>query len=279
MQKGQSIRHSIAVRENLRESLLAPPEFPSPIRTRQTTHIRECSPPPGGESLRFLEVSKEMQDVIPGRRRGNMMKKPELAVTVFSDYICPFCYIGDRRLSRMGEHYDLRVDHRFFEIRPDTPSEGMPISELGYPPEQWRKMMEHLSRMAGEENISLAEREITTNSHKALLLAEAAKEEGTEVFCTLNEKLFATFFGEGRNIGDESVLRGLAEDAGMSPDIVSRAWSDPSYEEKLSMNQAVAAQLGITGVPSFLIGNRILVGAVPTETLLEAAREASPSPP
>jgi predicted DsbA family dithiol-disulfide isomerase len=201
------------------------------------------------------------------------MEKPELAVTVFSDYICPFCYIGERRLARLGEHYDLKVERRFIEIHPDTPSEGMPISELGYPPEQWRQMMDHLSRMAGEENISLAEREITTNSHKALLLAEAAKEEGTEVFCTLNEKLFTTFFGEGRNIGDDSVLRSLAEEARVSPDIVLRAWSDPSYEEKLSMNQAVAAQLGITGVPTFLIGNRILVGAVPTETLLEAARE------
>jgi 2-hydroxychromene-2-carboxylate isomerase len=149
--------------------------------------------------------------------------RPALQVTVFSDYICPFCYIGERRLARLGEHYDLRVDHRFFEIRPDTPSSGIPLSELGYPPDRWRQMMAHLARMADEENISLAEREITTNSHKALLLAEAAKEEGTEVFCTLNEKLFATFFGEGRNIGDESVLRGLAEDAGVSPDIVSRA--------------------------------------------------------
>jgi predicted DsbA family dithiol-disulfide isomerase len=201
------------------------------------------------------------------------MEKPELTVTVFSDYICPFCYIGERRLARLGEHFDLKVERRFLEIHPDTPSEGMPISELGYPPDRWRQMMAHLSRMAGEENISLAEREITTNSHKALLLAEAAKEEGPEVFCTLNEKLFAAFFGEGRNIGDESLLRNLAEEAGVSSDIVSRAWSDPAFEEKLSMNQAVAAQLGITGVPSFLIGNRILEGAVPADTLLEAARK------
>jgi predicted DsbA family dithiol-disulfide isomerase len=224
-------------------------------------------------------VSKERQDVIPGKRRGDIMEKPDLEVTIFSDYICPFCYIGERRLTRLGEHYNLKVERRFLEIHPDTPSEGMPISELGYPPEQWRQMMGNLSRMAVEENIPLAEREITTNSHKALLLAEAAKEEGIEVFCALNEKLFATFFGEGRNIGDDSVLRSLAEEAGVSPDIVSRAWSDPSYEEMLSMNQAVAAQLGIRGVPSFVIGKRILQGAVPTEMLLEAARESSTSTP
>jgi predicted DsbA family dithiol-disulfide isomerase len=207
------------------------------------------------------------------------MAKPKLPVTVFSDYICPFCYIGDRRLARLAEHYDLNVDWRFLEIHPETPPEGMPLSELGYPPEQWRQMMANLSRMAGEERIPLAEREITTNSRKALLLAEAAKEVGPEVFCALNEKLFAAFFGEGRNIGDDAVLRKLAEEAGVPADLVERAWGDPAYGETLSANQAAAAQLGITGVPTFLIGKRILVGAVPAEALLAAAREARPSGP
>jgi len=207
------------------------------------------------------------------------MDKPGLTVTVFSDYICPFCYIGDRRLSRLSEHFDLTVDWRFLEIHPDTPPEGMPVSMLGYPPEQWRRMMEHLSRMAGEENISLAEREITTNSHRALLLAEAVREEGAEMFRSLSGKLFAAFFAEGRNIGDDSVLRTLAEEAGVRPEVVERAWSEPSYEEKLLANREIAAQLGITGVPTFLIGNRILAGAVPAQMLLDAARETRTSLP
>ena len=208
-----------------------------------------------------------------------MNNKPELAVTVFSDFICPFCYIGERRLARVAEHYNMNVDWRFLEIHPETPPEGMPVSELGYPPEQWRQMMEHLSRMADEENIPLADREFTTNSRKALLLAEAAKEEGPGVFSALNEKLFQVFFGEGRNIGDDTVLRRLAEEAGLPPAVVDRAWSDPSYGERLGANQADASRLGIRGVPTFLIGKRILMGAVSTETLLSAAREASPSVP
>jgi len=207
------------------------------------------------------------------------MGKPELPVVLFSDYICPFCYIGDRRLARLSERYDLKVERRFLEIHPDTPPGGMPVSELGYPPEQWRQMMASLSRMADEEKITLAERKITTNSRKALLLAEAAQKEGAEVFETLNEKLFAAFFGEGRNIGDDGVLRSLAQEAGVPPEIVERAWSEPAYEQMLRANQAIAGQLGITGVPAYLFGNRIVMGAVPTETLLAAAREALPSPP
>lgn len=208
-----------------------------------------------------------------------MGEKPKLSVSVFSDYICPFCYIGDRRLARLADRYDLAVDWHFLEIHPDTPASGMPVSELGYPAEQWRQMMEHLTRMAGEENIPLAERKITTNSHRALLLAEAAKEEGAGVLGSLSEKLFAAFFGEGRNIGDDSVLRALAEEAGVRPEVVERAWSEPVYEEKLLANREVAAQLGITGVPTFLIGNRIIAGAVPAQMLLDAAREIRTSLP
>jgi predicted DsbA family dithiol-disulfide isomerase len=207
------------------------------------------------------------------------MGKPELPVVLFTDYACPFCYIGDRRLERLGERYDLKVERRFLEIHPDTSPGGVPVSELGYPPEQWRQMMANLSRMADEEKITLAERKITTNSRKALLLAEAAKEEGTEVFEALNKKLFAAFFGEGRNIGDEEVLRILAQEAGVPVDLVERAFREPAYEQALRANQAIAGQLGITGVPAYLIGNRIVVGAVPTETLFAAAREAIPSPP
>jgi predicted DsbA family dithiol-disulfide isomerase len=235
---------------------------------------------PGTERriARLARVSNIHWAPTGGKAVGGM-GKPELPVVLFTDYICPFCYIGDRRLARLSERYDLKVERRFLEIHPDTPPGGVPVSELGYPQEQWRQMMANLSRMADEEMIALTERKITTNSHKALLLAEATKEEGTEVFEALNEKLFAAFFREGRNIGDDLVLRSLAQEAGLSQEIVERAFCEPAYEQMLRANQGIASQLGITGVPAYLIGNRIIVGAVPTETLLAAAREAIPSPP
>ncbi len=202
------------------------------------------------------------------------MEMTRLDVVVFTDYICPFCYIGDRRLSRLADRYDLSVDHRFFEIRPDTPSSGMPLSELGYLPDRWRQMMENLARMAEGEKISLAEREFTTNSRKAMLLAMAAKEDVPGAFGVLHEMIFATFFSEGRNIGDDSVLRKLSEEAGVPASTVERAWTDPSYGETLAGNRELAARIGITGVPSFIIGNRLIEGAVPADTLRAAARDA-----
>ena len=98
--------------------------------------------------------------------------------------------MGERRLARLNEEFDVRLERRFLEIHPETPAEGKPVSELGYPPEQWGRMMENLERMGKAEGIVFSERTFTTNSHKALLLAEAAKEEGPEVFEALNEGLF-----------------------------------------------------------------------------------------
>lgn len=199
--------------------------------------------------------------------------KPKLSVTVFSDYVCPFCYVGHARLAKLRDYFDLRVDWRSLEIHPETPPEGRPISQLRYPVGQWREMMENLAKMAEEEGLHFAERTFTTNSHKALLLAEAAKEEGDAVFNILHERLFKAYFTERQNIGDMEVLRVLAAEAGMSEKIVQIAWSNPRYEIILQQNLGLAARDGINGVPTFIISDQMLIGAVPTTMLLEAARK------
>lgn len=171
----------------------------------------------------------------------------------------------------------MRVERRFLEIHPETPAEGRPISELGYPPDQWARMMENLERMGKADGIVFSERTFTTNSHKALLLAEAAKEEGPVVFEAVNEGLFRAYFTEGRNIGDPRVLRDVARAAGVPAVRLGQAWSDAAYEARLVRDHAAAAEIGVTGIPLFIIDNRwILEGAVPVELLREAAKKISP---
>lgn len=182
--------------------------------------------------------------------------------------------MGERRLARLNEEFDVRVERRFLEIHPETPAEGRPISELGYPPDQWTRMMENLERMGKAEGIDFSERTFTTNSHKALLLAEAAKEEGPEVFEALNEGLFRAYFTEGRNIGDPQVLRDVAQAAGVPDRRLEQAWSDAAYEERLARDHAAAAEIGITGIPVFIVDGRwIIEGAVPVEMLREVAKK------
>ena len=91
-------------------------------------------------------------------------EKPELLATVFTDYICPFCYVGDVRLDRLREDYDLKINWCLLEMHPETRATGMDSSGLGYSEPKWQKMMYHLSRLAGEGGISLRRQTVTTNS-------------------------------------------------------------------------------------------------------------------
>ena len=182
--------------------------------------------------------------------------------------------MGERRLARLSEEFDVHVERRFLEIHPETPAEGMPVSELGYPPERWVRMMENLNRMGEAEGIVFSDRTFTTNSHKSLLLAEAAKEEGQEIFEALNEGLFRAYFTEGRNIGDPQVLRDVAQAVGVSAGRIGQAWSDAAYEKRLARDHEAAAEIGITGIPTFIVDGRwIIEGAVPVEMLREVAQK------
>ena len=71
-----------------------------------------------------------------------MMTLPELKITVYSDYICPFCYVGHHRLQRLRDSYDLKINWCFLEIHPETSAKGEPIDSLDYPSEQWQQMLQ-----------------------------------------------------------------------------------------------------------------------------------------
>jgi predicted DsbA family dithiol-disulfide isomerase len=200
-------------------------------------------------------------------------EKPVLLATVFTDYICPFCYVGDVRLDRLRQHYELKINWCFLELHPDTPPEGMDTGRLGYADPLWQQMMDNLSMLAAEEDIQFRAHDFTTNSHKSLLLAEAAKEDGAAVLYALHRRLFEAFFTDGLNIGDEEVLRALARESGVADDTVARAWSDARYEERLRQYLSAAAELDVRATPTIFFGEkRRLDGALPIEAFREAAR-------
>jgi len=203
-----------------------------------------------------------------------MTDKPRLQVAVLSDYICPFCYIGFLRLEKLRASYDLAVNWALVEIHPDSPAEGKPVEQLGYSKARLEGLLGELDHMAREEGVSLSAHTFTTNSRRALLLAEASKQHGAETFYCLHRRLFESFLVEGRNIGDTAVLRSLAEQCGVPEETVDQAWSDPGYEQRLQRNLSEAVRTGATGTPTFFIGEQRLTGAVPVASLLAAAQSA-----
>jgi predicted DsbA family dithiol-disulfide isomerase len=202
-----------------------------------------------------------------------MINVAELRVTVFSDYICPFCYVGHHRLMRLRDSYDLKINWCFIEIHPETSAEGEPVASLDYPSKQWNQLMHNLEIAAREEGIPIAEHSFTTNSRDALLLAEAAKESGREKFFDLHEKLFTAFFVDRINIGDRNILLEIANSSGIRTDAVKSAWQEERYRQRIQSNYQLARQLDIQAVPSFIFGERKLTGVVSENVMRSAARE------
>ena len=202
-----------------------------------------------------------------------MVNLPELKITVFSDYICPFCYVGHHRLMRLRDEYDLKINWCFIEIHPETSPEGEPVASLEYPSEQWNQLMQNLEAVAKEEGIAMAEHSFTTNSKDALLLSEAVKEQGREKFYALHEKLFTAFFVDSRNIGDRNILRELATECGIGSDVIERAWQDKKYQQRILSNYHAAREHEIQAVPSFIFGERKLTGVVTEDVMRSAAND------
>jgi predicted DsbA family dithiol-disulfide isomerase len=200
--------------------------------------------------------------------------RPEVRITLFTDFICPFCFIGDLRLQRLREEYSVLVNFRFLEIHPETPAAGMQVEALDYDESQWSDMMSGLAELAEQEGITLRPLRRLCNSHAALLLAEAAKQAGRDPFYALNRALFEAYFLDAQDISDHALLRGLAKQAGIAEQLVEAAWSEDSYARTLSYNMQLARQAGVSGTPTFFIGQQRLVGAVPLSSLQAAAAQS-----
>ena len=201
------------------------------------------------------------------------MALPELKVTVYSDYICPFCYVGHHRLLRLRDSYDLKINWCFLEIHPETSAEGKPIDSLDYPSEQWQQMMSNLERIAKEEDIPLSRLSFITSSRDALLLSEAAKNSDRDTFYKFHEKLFSAYFVDGENIGNRNVLKKIAESCGIDKETVESAWTDEKYPRRLLENFNSARAHDVQSVPSFVFGDRVLTGVVAETTFREAAKK------
>lgn len=198
------------------------------------------------------------------------MPLPQVRLHVFSDYICPFCYIGSERLLSLRDEFDLKVNWCHVEIHPEIPEAGMELTALGYNINQWQAMQANLMRLAEEDGVAFTMPMRIPRSQKALLLALAARELGRDIYYTLHKAIFNAYFGLGRDIGDEDLLRKLALQAGMEEEIIEDAWREQEYQDRLNYNLNLARQLGIHSTPTFVIGDSVLVGAQPVQRLREA---------
>ena len=197
-------------------------------------------------------------------------------ISIFSDVICPWCYVGKRRLERaLGEARsgEVAIEWLPFELNPDMPPEGMPRAAYRaqkFGPERAAVLDAQMRAVGAEEGIRFAfDRQARTpNTRRAhMLIAHASVEgRGPEVV----EALFRAYFEEALDIGDDAVLAGIAGRAGVT------GWPAQQNNEDVREKEERVRDLGISGVPTFIFNKESgLSGAYPPEQLAQAIKEAA----
>lgn len=187
-------------------------------------------------------------------------------VLLFFDYACSFCYVDGFRFEELEREYDVEVVHVPYELRPDSPREGISAKEHGL--EHSEKVDEHLERLARDGGFPLLLQDLLPNTHLALVMAERARDEG--LHSAVHDSIFRAYFGEGLDIGDADVLKGIAHDAGMDLGALEKAWEDGRYEERLRSFAQLGKSLGVTSTPSALICNELVIGSRPYAVIRDA---------
>jgi predicted DsbA family dithiol-disulfide isomerase len=208
-----------------------------------------------------------------------------MQVEIWSDVVCPWCYIGKRRfeaaLARFEHHDEVEVRWRSFELDPGAPQERTePIvdhlaAKYGTTREQAQAMLDRMTATAEGEGLQfrfdLARRGNTFDAHRLLHLAA---DRGRQP--AVKERLMAAYFTEGRPIGDVDTLVSLAGEAGLDEAEVNQTLTGDAYADAVRDDEAQARELGITGVPFFVIDRAYGVsGAQAAEVLLEVLEETS----
>jgi len=167
---------------------------------------------------------------------------------VWSDYLCPFCYLEEPVLTRMREEFGdrLAVHWRAFELRPEPVSTLPPRGE--YLVDIWERAV---YPMAHDRGMKLRLPPVQPRSRLALEAAECAREQGR--FDAMHHAIFGAFFEEGRDIGQKEVLLELGESSGVEREVLERALTTGQFREKVLQDEELASELGLSGVPAMLL--------------------------
>jgi predicted DsbA family dithiol-disulfide isomerase len=191
---------------------------------------------------------------------------------MFSDFVCPFCYIGFETVRKLQPEFGFELEWKGFQIHPEWPAEGVPASEYrrGMDPESRRMMWARIAGLGQAVGLEMRSPEILANSRLALEATEFALENGhAEAF---ERYVYEAYFKQGGNISKPQVLSEIAEALGLDSSGLMAALESNHYSARLRTNAELAHELGVDGVPTFFVGNYPMVGAQSEEVMRQILR-------
>jgi predicted DsbA family dithiol-disulfide isomerase len=216
--------------------------------------------------------------------KEHLMNRPVLDLMVFIDVICPWCYVGKRRLEKALAMADagarIRVNWLPFELNPEMPEAGMErrlyrMRKFG----SWERSQAldaQLTELGLREGLIfrydlMMRTPNTFNAHRLIWLAGHGHGHGQEA---LVEALFGAYFGQGRDIGDAQTLADIASDAGMDRERASVFLPGQEGAGEIRGYEEQARAAGISCVPAFVANRRVLfMGAQPPEVIASALQD------
>lgn len=193
-----------------------------------------------------------------------------LKLTVYSDYVCPWCYVGQGAVEKLTKEFPVELTWRPYYLRPDTPPEGMEL-----PPHvkahmaQTNARLKQMATAAGLEMIFPNRLPNTRLAHEA---TEYANQKGKGL--DFHRAVFDRYYGRGEDISQWKVLQDVAGEVGLDADEMRREVESGKFTQIVRTQVNEAAQIGIDGVPTYILDDRYaIVGAQPYENFVRAVEQ------
>ena len=212
-----------------------------------------------------------------------------MRIDVWSDLVCPWCYIGKRRLEHALQDFsgagDVEIVHRSFQLNPSAPAgqtsrrRDYLIAKYGWSADKAAQIDADMEKRAAADGLEyhLSENGLTGNTLDAHRLVHLARERGQQD--AMVERFFRGYFTEQRSLFDADSLAALAVDAGLDAMDVRRVLGGADYANAVQADIREAQALGVSGVPFFVFDRRLgLSGAQPLEVFADALRQVQRKP-
>ena len=186
-----------------------------------------------------------------------------LTIQAFSDYVCPFCYLGEAALREAAAATGVVIVHRAFQLHPPGAPWLDPLGE-----ELTRAWHETILPMAAKRGLKIHQPSrlpATRLAHEAA--AWARTKSAFELF---HQALFAAYFTEDKDLGELDVLKDVAFKLGLNPDDLAAALKIGAMAEEIDDDRIIAQTYGVTSVPNYVIGGHLLKGVQETASLVRA---------
>lgn len=202
--------------------------------------------------------------------RGVSHQSSDDALVVYSDYVCPFCYLGKAAMEQYRAEADdpPEIEWRFYDLRGYKRDESGELREDvddGKDDDYFEQVRENVERLKDEYDVEMGlDYSLDVDSWDAQQAALFVREEyGEAAFLSFHEAVFDALWQDGRDVGDPDVLADIAEGVDLDPDEVRAATDDEELAADLRERFEQAQQAGVSGIPTFVYEGHAARGAIP----------------